>query len=345
MGFKFRKSVNLGGGFRINISKSGVGYSWGFPGYRISSTAKGSIRETFSIHGTGISYTEESKNHSPRQHIPEIKIKQMSGPYINIDSAPIENFQNVDYSELTQGIEQIMCNNKFHKNIMLALWCCFAVSFFARQPIIPVLVCIALILKSTFHTNAKIDLQYIIDNDKMKEYVKKMKKLKDLNYCHGKWQVTQYAHVTGYQRKYNSGVTRSINRQSFKLIEKKPSFLTSNVDVIQLVLEKEILLFLPDKILILKDNNVGVISYNSLSIDFDTVNFVESEGVPKDSQILYYTWQYVNKNGSPDRRFNNNRELPVCLYYNVYITSTEGLNINLQFSNEIAIKDFECITA
>lgn len=28
MGFRYRKSINLGGGFRINLSKSGIGYSW-----------------------------------------------------------------------------------------------------------------------------------------------------------------------------------------------------------------------------------------------------------------------------------------------------------------------------
>ncbi|HJI56226.1 MAG: DUF4236 domain-containing protein [Pseudoruminococcus massiliensis] len=29
MGFRYRKSINLGGGFRINLSKSGVGYKLG----------------------------------------------------------------------------------------------------------------------------------------------------------------------------------------------------------------------------------------------------------------------------------------------------------------------------
>lgn len=29
MGLRFRKSIKLGGGFRLNLSKSGVGYSWG----------------------------------------------------------------------------------------------------------------------------------------------------------------------------------------------------------------------------------------------------------------------------------------------------------------------------
>ncbi len=30
MGFRFRKSINMGG-FRVNISKSGIGYSFGVP--------------------------------------------------------------------------------------------------------------------------------------------------------------------------------------------------------------------------------------------------------------------------------------------------------------------------
>ena len=40
MGWRLRKSINLGFGFKINLSKSGIGYSWGFPGYRTTKLAK-----------------------------------------------------------------------------------------------------------------------------------------------------------------------------------------------------------------------------------------------------------------------------------------------------------------
>jgi len=60
MGFRYRKSINLGGGFRINLSKSGVGYSIGGKGYRVTRTAKGTTRRTYSIPGTGISYVDET---------------------------------------------------------------------------------------------------------------------------------------------------------------------------------------------------------------------------------------------------------------------------------------------
>lgn len=61
MGFRFRKSIKLPGGFRVNASKSGIGYSWGTKGFRVTKTAKGTTRTTASIPGTGISYVQESK--------------------------------------------------------------------------------------------------------------------------------------------------------------------------------------------------------------------------------------------------------------------------------------------
>ena len=62
MGFRLRKSINLGGGVRINLSKSGVGYSWGTKGFRVTKTANGKTRKTYSIPGTGISYVDETSN-------------------------------------------------------------------------------------------------------------------------------------------------------------------------------------------------------------------------------------------------------------------------------------------
>lgn len=58
MGLRYRKSIKFGP-FRLNFSKSGVGYSVGGKGYRVTKTAKGGVRKTVSIPGTGISHVEE----------------------------------------------------------------------------------------------------------------------------------------------------------------------------------------------------------------------------------------------------------------------------------------------
>lgn len=65
MGFRFRKSINLGI-FRVNASKSGFGWSIGVPGARYTQMANGRTRATASIPGTGVSWVEESKK-QPKQ--------------------------------------------------------------------------------------------------------------------------------------------------------------------------------------------------------------------------------------------------------------------------------------
>jgi hypothetical protein len=65
MGFRFRKSVNVGG-VRVNFSKSGVGYSVGTKGARITKTANGRTRTTAGIPGTGLSYVSETSSKSSK---------------------------------------------------------------------------------------------------------------------------------------------------------------------------------------------------------------------------------------------------------------------------------------
>lgn len=46
-------------------------------------------------------------------------------------------------------------------------------------------------------------------------------------------------------------------------------------------IKKEKLIMLPDKILLIRKNDVGVISYDNLHIAVNGTRFIESEGVPR----------------------------------------------------------------
>ena len=61
MGWSYRKSVHVGP-FRVNLSKSGIGYSVGEKGLRMGVNSKGRRYESLSIPGTGISYRSSSKS-------------------------------------------------------------------------------------------------------------------------------------------------------------------------------------------------------------------------------------------------------------------------------------------
>ena len=67
MGFRFRKSLNVGP-FRMNFSKSGVGYSVGGKGFRFTKKAGGGYRTTSSIPGTGISFVNDPSGSKSEKH-------------------------------------------------------------------------------------------------------------------------------------------------------------------------------------------------------------------------------------------------------------------------------------
>ena len=72
MGLRFRKSINIGP-LRINLSKSGVGFSLGVKGFRVSRSAKGKMTATASLPGTGLSYVQNLDKDSIEDTIEDIK--------------------------------------------------------------------------------------------------------------------------------------------------------------------------------------------------------------------------------------------------------------------------------
>lgn len=60
MGFRFRKSINLGSGFRLNLGKRGVGISAGIRGFRVGVNRRGTYGSV-GIPGTGMSYSAQGK--------------------------------------------------------------------------------------------------------------------------------------------------------------------------------------------------------------------------------------------------------------------------------------------
>jgi len=93
------------------------------------------------------------------------------------------------------------------------------------------------------------------------------------------------------------------------------------------------LYFLPDTILYQDGVGYGAIAYSDLRLAQGFTRFIENGGVPADATVVDHTWRYVNKNGGPDRRFNNNRQLPVLQLGVLVLTSSKGLNIQLNTSN------------
>lgn len=61
MGFRFRKSIKVAPGVKLNFGKNSIGVSAGVKGARVSVNSKGRVTKSVGIPGTGISYVKTSK--------------------------------------------------------------------------------------------------------------------------------------------------------------------------------------------------------------------------------------------------------------------------------------------
>ena len=87
MGYRYRKSFKLGP-FRINLSKSGVGWSVGNKYARYTRKANGGTRITTTLPGTGISHVEEFSRYQSGVRRPSEAPSQVTAPQDQVAPAP-----------------------------------------------------------------------------------------------------------------------------------------------------------------------------------------------------------------------------------------------------------------
>ena len=348
MGFRYRKSISLGGGFRINLSKSGIGYSWGTKGFRVGKTARGTTRTTYSIPGTGISYVSESgnrrntaqrRNHSRPTNTSQQRVTMPA--YIQnaeraIQSADISQFKETEEGTISDALERTINLNFFGCLLLLGT---LLIPFSPFLTLIP-LAGVALMIAA--HTAGRVSLEYSFDAEKEDEHTRRIDAWQLLAEGEKEWQVL--TEQFNSNTKVNAGAGRTLKRVPCKIQRGHPYYIKTNVETIQIPLHgKERIIILPDKVFFIRKRKVGMIDYSDFRISVSTTRFVETDPIPKDAQIVGQTWQYVNKNGTPDRRFKNNRQIPVCLYGRVILRSASGLNVEIQISNVQNTRDFESL--
>jgi hypothetical protein len=84
----------------------------------------------------------------------------------------------------------------------------------------------------------------------------------------------------------------------------------------------------------------ALVDLTDIDVRFYEQQFVESDAVPGDAQVVGKAWAKSNKDGSRDRRFAHNREIPVALYGNLDLTSPGGLHESLMASQPAACAEF-----
>jgi len=153
------------------------------------------------------------------------------------------------------------------------------------------------------------------------------------------WNVDTAEYTADWKR--NAGAGRLLSRKTASLTYSAPRVVKTNLSVPAIIGGRQNVYFFPDVALVVEGSRAGALSYDQLEVLWSTTVFIEDGGVPSDAQIVGHTWRFVNKNGGPDRRFSNNRQLPKALYMQMGLSSAEGLRKILHFSRVVDHTGFD----
>jgi hypothetical protein len=155
--------------------------------------------------------------------------------------------------------------------------------------------------------------------------------LMNLSKSHVIWRVNAQSATSDWKR--NAGASSLVRRSQIYIEYMAPRRVQTNISVLCLNLGHIQLFFLPDVILYCERGVFGSIAYQDFRVEQSSTRFIEDGYVPGDGTVVDRTWRFVNKKGGPDRRFNNNVQLPVLQYGVLVLQSSRGLNIHLNTSN------------
>jgi hypothetical protein len=148
--------------------------------------------------------------------------------------------------------------------------------------------------------------------------------------CGGKWHVDARGRID--DSKYHGGAGELVRRKRISVGTGQPPFVKTNIAIPFIALGEIVLYFFPERLLLFAHGEVGGVSYCDLRITVSQKRFVEDQSVPRDARVVDRTWQFTNRDGGPDQRFASNRELPICLYEELWLRSRSGLNEVIQVS-------------
>lgn len=347
MPFYIRQSVSVGP-FRFNLSKSGVGMSVGIRGMRVGTGPKGNY-----IHmgAGGIYYRAALRN---RAHGANVSTSSAPSPVFNeasqllpnglieIESAPTWSLAPTSARDLLTQITEAQRRNKLSP--VVGALAASLVGFALYSGLLQLALVSALLGLALFAVAARRDasnkvvLLYDLEDPMRERFGAFCAAFDAFSSCSKTWHIDASGRTFDWKR--NAGASSLITRKRIEPSYALPSCIASNINVPSLPVGKQTLFFFPDRVLVIEKGSAGAVEYDELAMDARLTNMIEEESVPTDTRIVGHTWRFVNKGGGPDRRFNNNRQIPICVYDALHLRSPSGLNELVNVSRPGAAVDF-----
>jgi hypothetical protein len=346
MGWYFRKSLNFGP-FRVNLSKSGIGFSTGVRGARVSTGPRGTY---IHLGSHGVYYRERLDTNQRKPQSASTIFGQSSEANSN---PKVENFGAGDLidSSKESTVEKLnSCINKIRFTplsatfITVMLIALFALIIaIANTPgyvlsdteqvglffLTVLLVAFGIVFVWQVHRydefRRTMSLTYEMDESGAKYFRRISQACEALSHTNQAWCMSYAA------RHWNNA----------QVIKKLPPHIETNVDVWSVISPGFMLSFLPDQLLIWTNGKYESIDYKNIYFNYQPSPLTVIHGSPpSDAEIVSKIWLHSRKDGGPDLRYKYNPLFPIVRYGQIALSNRTGAIIYLQTSSPQAAMNF-----
>ncbi len=357
MTWTFRRRIKIIPGVHLNFSKSGITTSIGVKGASMTFGKSGTYLNT-SMPLLGI-YSRQKLSGASSD--PKHDIHKPEPP-----TTPSDNIFSADIHEITsqnmQGVkEAIILASQQRKDLQNDLLKIQATLRISKAKLMFSYILLYGLIKRSIPEDIRTDMEaqkeaigqtkeqiencYVkLDVDFEPEIGKKYEKLveafKKLITCNSIWDVTS----SHYQNRVaaRSSASTIVRKTDVRFGLKPIPDVKSEYEALYFQnANGSDLYFYPGFIVMYSDKtDFAIIGFDEIIFNHTYVRFTETGRVPEDSKIIDRTWKKVNKNGTPDKRFKDNYQIPVVQYGEISLQTTTGLNEEYEFSNYEFTEEF-----
>lgn len=361
MAWSFKRRVKIIPGVHLNLSKSGISTSVGVRGANVTLAKSGTYLNT-GIPGTGIYQRQKISRNGKTKQQDQFEYTQQTDnqtytekEIISVDVQEItsQNMQGIKDSILLAHQQRIELNRDLQKvkaklastKTKLTLSYIFIYGLISKGIPKKIKTDISaqketiVELKNQIE-NCYVNLEIDFDEEFQQKYKRLLETFKNLMNSNKIWDITNASLQNTVQSRSSAGTL--VKKQEVRFGFKTLPDIKFDFDAMFFKNANGAdLYFYPNFIIMFSSKHkFAIIGFEELDFYHSGVRFTETGIIPKDSKIIDKTWAKVNKNGTPDKRFKGNYQIPVVKYGEIKLSTDTGVNEEYEFSNYEYSEDF-----
>jgi hypothetical protein len=366
MSLRFRRSVRLFPGVRLNFSRSGVSTTVGVRGASMTLGGQGA-HVNVGLPGSGLSYrTRVTPPPAGRpqpwaiQPTPAPQSPPLPNPADDASTpAAARQIRSAEVSALTTAglgeLKRLINEAEVRRGELvravssqtgtlakaqarLRLSQAFIVRLFTAKAVPRLAEAVQAAEDQLGQSRAElegchIEVDFGLDDATLGSYAALTRSFEALSACDRIWDITSTMEVNRVAER--TAATMRVDRTPVRFEFAGAEIVKSKYQVMQLgnVGGRDLQIF--PGFVMMRDAtyDFGLVEFGEFEMKLSRTRFIEEGYIPADTQEVGQTWKKANKDGSPDRRFKENFEIPIVEYGELTLSSTTGLLEAYEFSS------------